>query len=896
MSSTQETSDTPPPSSPTSTEGSDLVSSRSSSLTSDSAIYLEYSTAISTSTSSSSSDTLSPTDDSIRPDLSTPSPSLNDPSSTSSPTQCTATCTSAAILKTQSPPDAICGSRGSSQFDRYSYTEVTSAQQCADICIKDCKCASFEYKNSISCGLFHVSATDTGFFAGSVDVFMYDQTCFDCASGATLSASTTIQTTTSVHAEPLSTTSEAPPSTASQTTDMIMITTGPSAGLSSPTSEEGLFYTEVPFSSGGPTTSFGLTPTSDSISSPVGRSTDSQLSSLFSSMYSSSTKSSPITTTIFSGTATGRYITTVTATDGQEIIEVVQPSPTQPGMAYRAFACQQSATPDTDPIPRKRSPTILSKRQQACRNDPDIDFYNNNPDSIFSGIAQNINFDTESNDQTFPGQANAADVRYLGVVYQGYFQAPADATYRLGSSASTRYTGYIWTGEKAFSQWTSDNSDAHSATDSGPGNVEFTLAAGELLPVTILWYNLDDSRGGGALNIFIERSDVDGTVYDTTGWFLLPRNPDRFSYPLPVQYITGVTTVGSMLTTETYGYPEPTETLSIDKPIPTGTITTTIISGTADATVTITGPYGETTVQVSRPPGLLYNAYINPKNKFTDPSNYKNDYPANAKYFNSPSNYLITCGTALDIRFQAGEDEDFGALPGQSNEISLVVIAVIFHGWFLPPQTGDYRFYPTGRPFSFAWIGQEALNAWDETNLKSSRDFQASNGNSFSCTEQVAVPVTFVYINYGGAAQFGFSMTLPDQSTISDFTGYFYQPQSVDNWSPPPNPACPSMFACDSLNFYQFYFGSGHTVDVYYTGPTQSTNYRGDLTQPQARSTCGGFASYYGYAGFMLYFLESQNIWQCTIFNSYLTSPFVFFVVNGDVREGYAFSMCNRGN
>lgn len=88
----------------------------------------------------------------------------------------------------------------------------------------------------------------------------------------------------------------------------------------------------------------------------------------------------------------------------------------------------------------------------------------NSKDITVSGIAQNINVATGSQDYLYlPGQAGGVPADKIGVLFQGYFKAPADGDFTFTTTASTDDYGWIWTGDKAFTNWTGSNRDGFSA-------------------------------------------------------------------------------------------------------------------------------------------------------------------------------------------------------------------------------------------------------------------------------------------------------------------------------------------------------------------------------------------------------------------------------------------------
>lgn len=451
--------------------------------------------------------------------------------------------------------------------------------------------------------------------------------------------------------------------------------------------------------------------------------------------------------------------------DGQRIVEILDPEPTAPGMAYHGFQGQRG---QYDPF----------------------DAFNHHANNIkVSGIAQDINMATNSNGHiTLPGQAAPILAKYYGILFQGYFRAPMESSYTLTSSVRTDDFAYIWTHEKALSNWSSYNYDTFSSYGRHSGSTSFSLAAGEEIPVTILWIN---DSGPGRLDVEIYNGATGETFNDTTGFFFLPRAIDQFSYPLPQQEsVVRTITTGSFATTDFLDTDMPTETLIIITPTPP---TITITSGAQDYTTTTTGAGGRMTVEVVEQfgYGMAYNAYLNPFN-YDEDVNWGSNFAANGPaHFKTDSNKRITCGISNDINFaDTSGPNAHGYLPGQPRTTNLSHIALVYHGLFLVPTSGIYHFATNSDDFGYIWAGEVAYSNWTAENAVASNGYnQPTTSIPQNFTAYDRVPVTILYANGGGDCRANFSLIMPGGESVDNFYRLFLNPSlqeapEVPRWIP----------------------------------------------------------------------------------------------------------------
>ena len=221
-----------------------------------------------------------------------------------------------------------------------------------------------------------------------------------------------------------------------------------------------------------------------------------------------------ITTTFESGSVP--YITTVTADGGQPIIEVIVPTPSVPGLAYHSF---------------------IVPNNQSTNEDANATYFNHNPTADFAGTSVDIDFETDGCGIYNVGDPQGiVDTTRRAVVYQGYLVANhcIDCGYQPFTQTSS-LTTYIWTGEKAFSNWTQDNFDCFDEFGGETCRANgFGLIIGQRMPITILWINFDEFDDARQVNFSLGVEHVKrkrDTIYPDT-LFILPTAPDRFTYPV----------------------------------------------------------------------------------------------------------------------------------------------------------------------------------------------------------------------------------------------------------------------------------------------------------------------------------------------------------------------------
>ncbi|KAK3172256.1 hypothetical protein OEA41_005576 [Lepraria neglecta] len=256
--------------------------------------------------------------------------------------------------------------------------------------------------------------------------------------------------------------------------------------------------------------------------------------------------------------------------------------------------------------------------------------------------------------------------------------------------------------------------------------------------------------------------------------------------PVQVTSSTTITTGQSLYTTLLR--------TGIDEVVIPTAVTTTVVSGSSQTTVTITAANGQPTVEVlyAADYGMVYGAFYNPYNIYGSSS----AAPFDVTCFDGV-NPLLACEIALNINF-AGDEGEFGYLPGQNELKYKATIAVVYQGYFIVPETGTYIFSTSSDDYGYVWAGDVAYKKWSDVN------FVASSSN-MSIPQQFNqgnfIPTTILYANSAALASSNFSLTFPNGTIVNDFTDLFLQPSPHDTWSPTPTTTCPLSVATPDCNF-----------------------------------------------------------------------------------------------
>ncbi|KAL6718911.1 hypothetical protein ACLMJK_003146 [Lecanora helva] len=169
-----------------------------------------------------------------------------------------------------------------------------------------------------------------------------------------------------------------------------------------------------------------------------------------------------------------------------------------------------------------------------------VAYFNNDSLPLVScGVATGgIDFYTGTSSQ-LPGQTTSQDLSEVAIVFHGYFTPPTDGYYRFEPNDVS--FSYVWTGQKAFTDWSSTNfdSDDSSAT-------QFQGTQGVPIPITMLYVNdantwPSGTQSGHAFLNLESRSPgpSDSATYssDLTGLITQPNDGDTWS-PLPLSECT----------------------------------------------------------------------------------------------------------------------------------------------------------------------------------------------------------------------------------------------------------------------------------------------------------------------------------------------------------------------
>lgn len=121
---------------------------------------------------------------------------------------------------------------------------------------------------------------------------------------------------------------------------------------------------------------------------------------------------------------------------------------------------------------------------------------------------------------SLPGYSGTAYCGTMVIVFQGYFFAPVAGTYTFSTPSYIDNALGVWSGTTAYNSFTNSNADytayGYTSHDTAATS-SYNLAAGEFMPVTVIWSNT-----GGPGGIWLTVSGPSGSALSTAGWFVPP--------------------------------------------------------------------------------------------------------------------------------------------------------------------------------------------------------------------------------------------------------------------------------------------------------------------------------------------------------------------------------------
>lgn len=157
---------------------------------------------------------------------------------------------------------------------------------------------------------------------------------------------------------------------------------------------------------------------------------------------------------------------------------------------------------------------------------------------FINGTLHHLNFNNEVPDEDGPVLdpfITLGDRDFLAsqtaVLAQGYFRAKHAGRYNFRSRGdNTDDWAYLWTGNKAFHDYTRANKDGEAfgfrSASQKDINVQLTLKKGQLVPITYLWVNY---LGAGDSSFFVEDVSTGVSIYDLSGWFIWDCDDNAFT-------------------------------------------------------------------------------------------------------------------------------------------------------------------------------------------------------------------------------------------------------------------------------------------------------------------------------------------------------------------------------
>ena len=275
---------------------------------------------------------------------------------------------------------------------------------------------------------------------------------------------------------------------------------------------------------------------------------------------------------------------------------------------------------------------------------------------------------------------------------------------------------------------------------------------------------------------------------------------------------------------------------------------------------------------------------------FHNPSFNASNKADSVAFFNSNGNSLVSCGMSTTTNFGAGASS---TLPGQTATMDLSHIAVVYHGYFQAPQTGQYYFGANSYTFSYIWYGPNAQTAWSSSNF----DSDDSSATPMNLTAGEQLPMTLLYVNDGsGSGNAYFNARYPNGTYNNNLGGLLFAPKEGDTWSPIPISACTVPTSCDSNHFYQYYFGSGYvyaasTYDP--TNPPITRPYPTTESEAAILSDCGANAVSIGYEHLDIHYDSHDQQWYCVQYHTASTDTSLWTNAQSQVTAAFGYSHCS---
>lgn len=278
-------------------------------------------------------------------------------------------------------------------------------------------------------------------------------------------------------------------------------------------------------------------------------------------------------------------------------------------------------------------------------------------------------------------------------------------------------------------------------------------------------------------------------------------------------------------------------------------------------------------------------------NAEVDSTNFKSDFESDPQYFNENLLSVVDCGIAQDISFGTG-----GPLPGLSwYEVNTTIIAVVYQGHFVVPQTGDYTWTSESKTFGYIWTGDVAYSAWSGSNWVANQN-TPSKPQYYTAGE--LIPTTVLYANTGGNSTCSFSLIFPDGNIHYIFGDYFVRPFENDTFSPTSNGSCPNAPEFDPFTMGSSCVSSSRPYSLYHVGSSTTFSgtsptgfkqvYQGNITACQAAASCMDYSYATTYPNTLdLHYLKSQSAWECIGWGDNNQDPRAYSVINEDVIVGY---------
>lgn len=329
----------------------------------------------------------------------------------------------------------------------------------------------------------------------------------------------------------------------------------------------------------------------------------------------------------------------------------------------------------------------------------------------------------------------SVSLEFINVMHIGYLYARTTGTYTF-TAANADDIVYLWVGSNAISGYTNSNANFRIYYTQAPVSYSITLQAGTYTPFRVFWGNVD---GGGNLQFTIT-NPAGVTLLDGT------TSTDIVVSPCPGAPATGTPAFPSLV-------PQCGSGLSYQ--------------GLPNAV-----------------PCTTQNCVDD-----TGYANFKADYFNDNATLLPPLFYGPNTGSYEPMFFTPDGNIALYGMPSRSVSRT----AIIYRGYFVPPESGTYQFYlPTPSwtdDVQYVWVNSNSTAAWvgwHESNYNIRATYYPRTGQTvypdtytFQAQAGVYIPVTILWADAYGGGFMQLQTTFPNGSSTLQLGGLYVSPGCI---------------------------------------------------------------------------------------------------------------------